>query len=281
MTRRRLLLIAAVILLLLVLIISVRRIAYPEAGLRQHTATLFDLEHPSSADEKAFPGGTVTKTRTRVSRMSTPEATERHPPTADIAQRRFGSGALRADGDSSSSAAAARRTKDEQRFLGYIPDHGTPEGEQEPNSRAKVSRARNSMRSMATAIESYFVDNNSYPASTTDTAVIPLHAYALDGYTVPSFLSHYPDGPAMLTTPIAYATSYFPDPFASVPGETFAYFQKEDGWITFSPGPDGKFDLLWDLYTTRIAQPSLELILFAYDPTNGSISGGDVFRVKQ
>ncbi|PKO16486.1 hypothetical protein CVU37_10935 [candidate division BRC1 bacterium HGW-BRC1-1] len=53
------------------------------------------------------------------------------------------------------------------------------------------------------------------------------------------------------------------------------------GWIIWSPGPDEEYDLDWTLYNPDDPQPSPELLTFAYDATNGSVSGGDIFRVKQ
>ena len=116
-----------------------------------------------------------------------------------------------------------------------------------------------------------------------------------------------------LTTPIAYITSYFPDPFADTQGITFRYYTDERGWILGSFGPDvdeaGGGDLYWTAvddfdpddkaansvetaYDSQVAQPSDILLTaasdgqegrnaFTYDPTNGTVSQGDVWRVKQ
>lgn len=139
---------------------------------------------------------------------------------------------------------------------------------------SKASRAKSDMRSMATGIESYFVDNNKYPPSDTEGRIRkqgpsekPVSSYA---------------GPH-LTTPIAYITSHFPDPFAPDQKQTFGYYQKDDkGWILFSPGPDGKFNLGWEVYDPSQSQPSVELLTrYTYDPTNGVRSAGDIWRVKQ
>ena len=92
------------------------------------------------------------------------------------------------------------------------------------------------MRSVATAVECYFVDYNQYPSTLT-----------------PS-----------LTTPIAYITGIPFDPF-SPDGKTYQYAVKGADWKLWSVGPsqtDG-------------------LAALAYDPTNGSVSDGDIIRVKQ
>lgn len=198
----------------------------------------------------------------------------------------------------------------------------------EAQVRAKVSRARNDMRSLATGLESYYIDNNTYPAMTLTANQSPDFGF----YTTPPTanfgrtfrLRQTPSANLLtLTTPIAYLTSYFADPFASVRGTTFRYFTDGAGWILGSWGPDNDQatggDLGWaegslavglgnaayglagtpardgiveTVYDSRVAQPSLLLITggwnsspvrgaYTYDPTNGSVSEGDVWRVKQ
>ncbi|MBX7244756.1 MAG: hypothetical protein K1X53_04615 [Candidatus Sumerlaeaceae bacterium] len=141
------------------------------------------------------------------------------------------------------------------------------------------------MRSLETAIESYFVDNRSYPPP------VPLQAYSrkesklrrANGWDVPGLFTG--NGTvAGLTTPVAYATQLFPDRFAPEDGISFAYYASPDneGWILFSPGPDRQYDLVpADDYDSSISQPSARLLLKTYDPTNGDVSAGDVWRVKQ
>jgi len=64
----------------------------------------------------------------------------------------------------------------------------------------------------------------------------------------------------------------------------FRYYSDQNGWILISLGPDGDYDIDPEkYYHSSIAQPSFELLCIAgtYDPTNGTVSSGDVFRVKQ
>jgi len=64
----------------------------------------------------------------------------------------------------------------------------------------------------------------------------------------------------------------------------FRYYSDPNGWILISPGPDRDYDIdPVKYYDSSIAQPSFELLCIAgtYDPTNGTVSSGDVFRVKQ
>lgn len=191
----------------------------------------------------------------------------------------------------------------------------------EAQVRAKVSRVKNDQRSLATGIESYYVDNNTYPlsarsgrspAGTTNynaaladvagnTAARDILA-AIDTFEMRN-VPATGVGMATLTTPVAYITSYFPDPFMDFKGATFAYFNSPDGngWILWSPGPDTdqasytdlgngipSVPLVETLYTATIAQPSPQLIAYqqtsfacTYDTTNGTVSQGDVWRVKQ
>lgn len=183
----------------------------------------------------------------------------------------------------------------------------------EAQTRSKVARVRSDQRSLATAIETYYVDNNEYPAMTLTgnlTWDVPFYR------TVPAtvgrtFRNRANTNLSTLTTPIAYITSNFPDPFADSKGIGFRYFTDSRGWILGSFGPDvdenstTRGDLQWadgDLpittrtgvlettYDSRIAQPSVQLNALVptsgggaltYDPTNGTISEGDVWRVKQ
>lgn len=150
----------------------------------------------------------------------------------------------------------------------------------EAGIRAKVNRTRADMRSMATALESYYVDCNNYPLCD---AVENMRKLSTGEPTVPCFRG------SSLTTPIAYLTTLYPDPFAPEK-QPFAYFavpgdpKKPNelvAWILFSPGPDGRFDLNYSAYDGKLAQPQPWLLHSAYDPTNGIVSGGDIWRIKQ
>lgn len=69
--------------------------------------------------------------------------------------------------------------------------------------------------------------------------------------------------------------------YAALP---YRYFPKDDGWILISTGPDGDYDIDPESgYDPNIPQPSPHLMALAgtYDPTNGTESDGDLWRVKQ
>jgi prepilin-type N-terminal cleavage/methylation domain-containing protein len=184
----------------------------------------------------------------------------------------------------------------------------------EAQIRAKVSRVKADQRSYATALEAYFVDNNLYPAmgfgdaganggiavpgSGTD-GIYKIYTFRVWSSTAELNTFH------TLTSPVSYIGTYFSDPFAKGHrGATFAYYHDAGGWILISFGPDvdadgtnpgdlGCYDGggIESVYQSAIAQPSLLLIAgssgvgdqeaFTYDPTNGTISPGDVYRVKK
>ncbi|MBI1784936.1 prepilin-type N-terminal cleavage/methylation domain-containing protein [Candidatus Sumerlaeota bacterium] len=186
----------------------------------------------------------------------------------------------------------------------------------EAQIRSKVSRVKADQRSLATAIESYYVDNNSYPSCDTSwwQATSGFGANNLPGSS-PQLLSlvtfrqkqNNVDYLHTLTTPISYVTSLFVDPFASTHGAIYEYSTPSlalsldainSGWIVWSFGPDNDEKLLgdvrpassWGVEQARASEsdynpngriPSVSLIAETYDPTNGSTSNGDVYRTKQ
>ncbi len=185
----------------------------------------------------------------------------------------------------------------------------------EAQVRSKVSRVRTDQRSLATAIESYYVDNNSYPASTGEQNDSAYGGTTADSYGNRTFAvrsSSNGEDFNTLTTPISYITSYFPDPFQDQKQFCYLYWGTSLGWILGSPGPDTDASsggqLLWNqphstfgnyatftgdpgvetVYNPTVAQPSSLLLAgegtngaYTYDPTNGTISDGDLWRVKQ
>ena len=173
----------------------------------------------------------------------------------------------------------------------------------EAQVRSKVSRVKSDQRSYATGLESYYIDNNSYPAYTTVSTqsinhmgvgepCADIHTFRVWDSTPLQF--------HILTSPISYITSFFRDPLADTRGATFGYYSDLNGWILYSFGPDtdesatppGDVDpTVETLYDSRISQPSNELVAgtgagegnesYTYDGTNGTVSPGDVWRVKQ
>ena len=87
-------------------------------------------------------------------------------------------------------------------------------------------------------------------------------ATALEAYCID--YSEYPKTLSVLTTPVAYITRVMTDPF-STSGAAYQYENPKQDWILWSVGPDRTDD--------RAKIP--------FDPTNGTLSKGDIIRVKQ
>lgn len=150
----------------------------------------------------------------------------------------------------------------------------------EAQTRSKVSRTKTDLRSASVAIESYAVDNNSYPAN----------------FELKS-----------MSTPIAYVSNAFiPDLFAASNGSPYiGYLQakatSDPGFLAgfgvtgtepqrdviashlfflFSNGPDRIDQALDSPQKTfnDIAGASGSDYGYFYDPTNGTISRGDLMR---
>lgn len=205
----------------------------------------------------------------------------------------------------------------------------------------RVPRIKADLRSLATGLEAYYVDNNCYPAWTSLTGSNPWtgedglgHANAFAGREAGAASIHSfrirtasPDDPEngaanqfhLLTTPISYISSLMPDPYADSKGAAYGYYSTRTGYIIYSFGIDrdeapnelgyiGDIDHALEatdllhvvsgepesVYNSNASQPSITLLCgphaewsnargtgaFTYDPSNGTISEGDVWRVK-
>lgn len=158
------------------------------------------------------------------------------------------------------------------------------------------NRVRSDLRSLATAIETYKIDQGAYPIATPMEDDIKslgnidnqneldeyLRKYNATGVTRIFSGSDTCNG---ITTPIAYVTSIFPDPFATLNGLPFAYASTPDNWIAYSAGPDSDYDIEDPVGLLIRSETDYDLVRalfpYTYDPTNGSVSNGDVWRVKQ
>ncbi len=207
----------------------------------------------------------------------------------------------------------------------------------EAQTRAKVSSVKADMRSLAVAVESYYIDNNSYPEGTDNPQKYPQRIGDFLGDLAPGYYSfrtragYRSVGTAFagVTTPIAYIATVPSDPFAKQAAGYLTYCyrnakDKKNGWIMTSVGPD--VDLLKEngIGSTNMTNPlstaldgnltvgkparigdinERQAIRFmegnprpatlqagferlryhledvTYDPTNGSISEGDVWRI--
>lgn len=154
----------------------------------------------------------------------------------------------------------------------------------------KIDRVNTEMRALQTAIESYAIDTNMYPACSLNAAENFYGKYqqaAPQLANVPTFRFGGFPGLMSLTTPIAYMVSMPRDSFAPA-GATYAFYskpglKKDSGWIMWSPGPDGKYDInsgnIEHAYMHTAETPSDLLVGLTYDPTNGTKSNGDIWRM--
>lgn len=170
----------------------------------------------------------------------------------------------------------------------------------EAQVRSKVSRAQADMRTINTALEAYYVDNNAYPPSVRNSPVEP----------IPRRGSAWMDR-RMLTTPISYITTVPPDPFVARDPGPQVEAGKFNVYGIHDRGTSGTYDLpfnswmMWsvgpDLRTNTGGYRKLEMVErgeaaqidwwnqtqgagtsnypgHRYDPTNGTVSLGDIYR---
>ncbi len=161
----------------------------------------------------------------------------------------------------------------------------------EAQTRARVGRAHADMRSMATAAEAYCVDHGMYPLN----GVLNMNGTMQNPH-------HTPQGPPYhkflfegITTPIAYMTSIPNDPFmdtATPPEAGWApwyrrYFYTNLPWFQELMGPNPPPVIAvqiahygdWVLASAGPNRRRRDLGQYIYyDPTNGTISDGDIVR---
>ncbi len=181
-------------------------------------------------------------------------------------------------------------------------------------TRSKVSKLKAEFKTLATAIESYCVDQSSYPIHYQATATYKQNGvFGDDAYESNRF--------DVLTTPVAYISSMPQDPFRFVglggaaaeqgigyylytwdkdckayaeiyhPGSEgpgpFGLVWHASLWALCSRGPNGKWDSSYDGYSVLPYldrspwSPNGDCSLGSYDPSNGTVSGGDIWRTSR
>lgn len=191
----------------------------------------------------------------------------------------------------------------------------------EAQVRSKVSRAQADMRSTSTALEAYAVDWNRYPVGymTIREAVNNGVAPPTANFPTSSILRNW-YGLSRLTTPVAYTTTVFIDPFTiggsflfdrtdTVRGENgFPYWYDDyqpwtflqplgfDGfpqnryrrvrakgytWSISSAGPERSQMMMWFALDGEPFLTSNNHIIYPYDPTNGTVSEGFIGRTNK
>ena len=137
----------------------------------------------------------------------------------------------------------------------------------EAQTRAKVSATRSDQRTMMMALEMFRMDHNKYPL-----AFNCLPPWGDPGEITETW---------RLTTPISYLTTiprdlfYAPQEFGTPgglfgPGGEYVHYISDpivtETWLVWSYGPD------------QVMEYGEEEIIH-YDPTNGTVSRGDIYRV--
>ncbi len=175
----------------------------------------------------------------------------------------------------------------------------------EAQVRAKVSRSKTDMRTLATAIESYSVDNNSYPTDAGNGQSNIFRPYGNGGAADPR--ANFSIG-FELTTPIAYlsTTSAMIDPFkmkelhrytGNLSGRQYYNYAnwklrekagntnfrttigRVGNWIIMGAGPDMFVNNVpggTDFSNANNIPRGRN-----YDPTNGTVSNGDIYRCQK
>ena len=150
----------------------------------------------------------------------------------------------------------------------------------EAQTRSKVSRAKADLRTLATALEAYCVDENAYPPG-------------------PPALAERFRRMKPLTTPVSYLSTIPRDPFASTDPAVVGPHRWRIGlynygampldsasrWALASDGPDRQDDcgglLFYPGYTSGLFFGGVAGFDYTlYDPTNGTVSRGDLFRAS-
>ena len=186
----------------------------------------------------------------------------------------------------------------------------------EAQTRAKVSRAASDMRTIATGLESYRVDNNGYPWQNGSSRALNPPSIGLN------VAGGYAPTLERLTTPVSYLTGgVFTDPFRAtstyqgntlenvVPVanyqpqdrqsfESYWYLarqrnasnwgdpadEKPEWWLLSSAGPDGAQHNAGTFFNSSLigvqrSEQAIGLTMkMIYDPTNGTTSRGSIWR---
>ena len=146
----------------------------------------------------------------------------------------------------------------------------------EAQVRSKVARNASDFRTMATAIESYRIDANKYMNS------YPSQTYeeALNWLTTPvSYLTSIPQDPFRTDKTKSLNLIYIYDNLEDSPAEAafkagiiaayFPFMHSGTQWYITGVGPDQVYE------AEKVSNAPYK----QYDPTNGTISQGDIWRI--
>jgi hypothetical protein len=169
--------------------------------------------------------------------------------------------------------------------MAALPAAVSAPGMQGARTESEVKRAETEMRNAGMALEAYYMDHGMYPPAVDENG--KPGTVRMDGSVISEGYL-----PWMLTTPVAYVADMPKDPYHRREDGTEApYRYATDGtgcWITASHGPDGDADVevgefpdpekgkcSWIHFTRHLSLSDGA----QYDPSNGTVSSGDVMRV--
>lgn len=177
-------------------------------------------------------------------------------------------------------------------------------------TRSKVTRVKADMRTIALGLEVYHIDNNGYPFRRNtkvrdyDYVDVECPAYQLPVPRLDNRLRQL----SRLTTPIAYISSLPVDVFEQkvvFPNNVIDFWDsyqsswmvnsrrmyayhvqyrvcpEEIGWLLVSVGPDGFIGNYKGENGWPYSKPLYDTMHCVYDPTNGTISSGNIYWNRQ
>ncbi len=161
----------------------------------------------------------------------------------------------------------------------------------EAQVRAKTSKAMSDMRTTKTGLESYAVDWNQYPRGLVTIKIMGPYNFMTAGLYVDDDNVSNNWELKTLTTPVAYLTSVYPDPFHTEPGVSQMNFeyqnQKEYYKVMQDKGYSGTYSYIWELRShgpDRDRDAGMGISNYVeqiYDATNGTISSGDILMTER
>ncbi|MDK2970255.1 MAG: ral secretion pathway protein [Candidatus Sumerlaeota bacterium] len=159
----------------------------------------------------------------------------------------------------------------------------------EAQVRSKVSRAKADIRTLATATEAYAVDYNKYPIPSDEEGIqVPMSLATTEVFETRTSVT--------ITTPIAYITSRLNEPFFGGGGEDPQFHYGTRQYLVTLEGDDQE----WNEYLEALSIPGASSVGYfylshgpdldhdspeiaenplgpsLYDPTNGTVSSGDI-----
>jgi Tfp pilus assembly protein PilE len=153
---------------------------------------------------------------------------------------------------------------------------------QEAQIRSKIGHPKSGMRSLGTALESYYEENKAYPpcarGDVGENYWLPANNPARNLHT----FQRMSEGMNTLTTPVAHISSYprcwGPD------APIFLYYNANNqGWLVYGAVVSGKYIINpeEDYIPGKPATEQLRLTAKTYDTTNGTYSEGNIWRIKE